>query len=317
MPNLDNPRLTDYIIKLNLTIKTSIMQDIKPLLVFATVLEQGSMNGAATALGMTPSAVSQHISRLETLHQVKLLHRSTRHLVPTDAGRALGHYCQQLQRTLNDTHTALNNLKTEAAGEVHLALTSGFIDAPALHNTLQHLQQHYPNIRPVLHVADNLADLQQGGIDIAIRGGDHALDNPDLIARPLATWHWQICAAPAYLAQHTPITHPNQLHQHHWLHFLPIRSILQRDGESYLLDIANSIPCYQLAATRSLTAAGLGLSLQLAGEIKTWVEQGRLNIVLPDWHLPAVHLYAVTPYRVQSAKTEAVMNVLLHYFHNH
>ena len=68
------------------------MQDIKPLLVFATVLEQGSMNGAATALGMTPSAVSQHISRLETLHQVKLLHRSTRHLVPTDAGRALGHY---------------------------------------------------------------------------------------------------------------------------------------------------------------------------------------------------------------------------------
>ena len=58
------------------------MQDIKPLLVFATVLEHGSMNAAAAALGMTPSAVSQHINRLETLHGIKLLNRSTRSLSP-------------------------------------------------------------------------------------------------------------------------------------------------------------------------------------------------------------------------------------------
>ena len=290
------------------------MQDIKPLLVFAAVLQHGSMNAAALVLGMTPSAVSQHISRLETLHQVKLLHRSTRRLAPTDAGRTLGNHCHHLQRILTDTHTALNNLKTEAAGEIRLALTSGLIDAPALHKSLKQLQQHYPNIQPVLHVADTLADLQQGGIDIAIRGGDHALDHPDLIARPLTTWHWQICAAPAYLAQHSPITHPNQLHQHQWLHFLPIRSILQRAEEHYLLDISHSIACHQLAAARSLSAAGLGLSLQLAGEVTDWVAQGRLSIVLPDWQLPAVHLYAVTPYRVQSAKTEAVMNILLSNF---
>ena len=52
------------------------MQDIKPLLVFAAVLEHGSMNAAANALGMTPSAVSQHVSRLEAQHGVKLLHRA-------------------------------------------------------------------------------------------------------------------------------------------------------------------------------------------------------------------------------------------------
>jgi len=65
------------------------MDDLKPLLAFAAVLEHGSMNAAAKALGMTPSAVSQHISRLEKLHGVKLLHRSTRRLAPTDAGQAL------------------------------------------------------------------------------------------------------------------------------------------------------------------------------------------------------------------------------------
>ena len=62
------------------------MQDIKPLLVFAAVLEHGSMNAAAAALGMTPSAVSQHVGRLERQYGVKLLNRSTRRMAPTEAG---------------------------------------------------------------------------------------------------------------------------------------------------------------------------------------------------------------------------------------
>ena len=98
-----------------------IMDDLKPLLVFAAVLEHGSMNAAAQALAMTPSAVSQHIARLENLHGVKLLHRSTRRVSPTDAGAALGQYCRRLNATLHDTRLALANLKTEIAGEVRLA----------------------------------------------------------------------------------------------------------------------------------------------------------------------------------------------------
>ena len=79
------------------------MDDLKPLLAFAAVLEHGSMNAAAQALGMTPSAVSQHISRLEKLHGVKLLHRSTRRLAPTDAGQALAAHCRRLLATVQDT----------------------------------------------------------------------------------------------------------------------------------------------------------------------------------------------------------------------
>ncbi|WP_373746968.1 LysR family transcriptional regulator [Neisseria dentiae] len=286
------------------------MQDIKPLLVFAAVLEHGSMNAAAAALGMTPSAVSQHITRLESLHGVKLLNRSTRHLAPTDAGRALAVHCGRLRRTLADTQTALDNLKTEAAGEVHLAITSGLADTQMFQTALKRLQREYPNIRPVLHVGDRLLDLQQGGIDIAIRGGEHSLDNPDLIARHLVAWPWQICAAPDYLAQHPPITRPEQLHGHRWLHFLPVRITLRHGTESYLLDIADSMPCNQLTTVRSLTVGGVGLSLQLEGEVRQYVRQGRLAVVLPEWSLPVVNLYAVTSYRVQSAKTEAALRVL-------
>ncbi|WP_373754224.1 LysR family transcriptional regulator [Neisseria weixii] len=286
------------------------MQDIKPLLVFAAVLEHGSMNAAAAALSMTPSAVSQHINRLESLHGIKLLNRNTRNLSPTDAGRALGSYCRRLQATLADTRAVIDHLKTEPAGSLHIALTSSILDAPAFQTALPRLHNEFPKIHPVLHFNDTLDNLQQAEIDLAIRGGGHALDDPNLVARHLVTWQYQICAAPDYLAQHAPITHPNQLHAHRWLHFLPLRTSLHCGSEHYFLEIENSLYCSHLAAVRTLTEQGFGLSLQVSGEITDAATQGRLNIVLPDWTLPAVNLYVVTPYRVQSAKTEAAVTIL-------
>lgn len=287
------------------------MQDIKPLLVFAAVLEHGSMNAAAQSLGMTPSAVSQHITRLENTHGVKLLHRSTRRLTPTDAGQALAQYCQRLRHTLADTMQALDNLKTEAAGNLHIALPSGMALAPPFQTALQRLQNEYPEIRPQLHFSDTLVDLKQESIDIALRGGHSALDAPDLVARKLATWRWHICAAPQYLAAHEPITRPEQLHGHRWLHYLPIRLMLNCGGQHYRLDIENSIMCSQLAAVNTLTLAGAGLSVQLDGEVQKALSDGLLQTVLPEWEQAPMDIYAVTSYRVQSAKTEAAMRILL------
>ncbi|MDO4249495.1 MAG: LysR family transcriptional regulator [Neisseria sp.] len=286
------------------------MQDTKPLLVFASVLEHGSMNAAAQALGMTPSAVSQHVTRLESLHGVKLLHRSTRRLSPTDAGRSVGAYCMRLKNTLSDAHQALDNLKNEAAGEVRLAVASGMADAPAFQTALKRLRQLHPNIRLRLYFGDEVADLREGGIDIALRGGEHALADTDLVARHLAAWPWQICAAPAYLAQQGAVTRPEQLNRLHWLHYLPVNTTLRRGAESWRLNVTESLFCNQLSAVRTLTLGGLGVSMQLAGDTADLVAQGRLVVLLPEWTLPSVNIYAVMPHRVQSAKTEAVVRIL-------
>ncbi|TNH05142.1 LysR family transcriptional regulator [Testudinibacter sp. TR-2022] len=291
------------------------MQEIKPLLVLAAVLQYGSMNEAAKVLNMTPSAVSQHIAKLEQRHKVKLLHRSTRRLTPTDAGRELQQYCLRLQYALGDTLQALDNLKVEAAGELNIALPSGMASAPAFQQALKKLHQDYPEIQPVLHFSDSLADLKQGNIDIALRGGEHALQAPDLIARPLAEWRWLICAAPDYLAAREPIQRPEQLLAQHWLHYLPIKRIPMRfERESYVLEIADSLHCNQISAVYQLTLAGVGLSMQLNGEVATPLAQGQLQVVLPQWQLPALTIYAVTSYRVQSAKTEVALKILQHYF---
>lgn len=127
------------------------MDDLKPLLAFAAVLEHGSMNAAAQALGMTPSAVSQHISRLEKLHGVKLLHRSTRRLAPTDAGQALAAHCRRLLATVQDTRTALDGLKTDIAGSVRLAAPTGLVNAAAFQHALRRIRREHPALSLELH----------------------------------------------------------------------------------------------------------------------------------------------------------------------
>ncbi len=286
------------------------MDDLKPLLVFAAVLEHGSMNAAAQALAMTPSAVSQHIARLENLHGVKLLHRSTRRVSPTDAGAALGQYCRRLNATLHDTRLALANLKTEIAGEVRLAAPTSMANAAAFQRALRRIGDEHPALRLQLHFGEALADLRSGAIDIALRGGNHALDAPDLVARHLADWRWQICAAPAWLERAPPIHAPADLLRQRWLHHLPLHLEMQRGEERHLLDIEDSLYCNQLAAVRVLCEAGLGLALMLEGEAADALDSGRLQRVLPEWTLPAVSIYAVTPHRVQAAKIAAVLAIL-------
>ena len=99
---------------------------------------------------MTPSAVSQHIARLENLHGVKLLHRSTRRVSPTDAGAALGQYCRRLNATLHDTRLALANLKTEIAGEVRLAAPTSMANAAAFQRALRRIGDEHPAFAPAI-----------------------------------------------------------------------------------------------------------------------------------------------------------------------
>ena len=95
-----------------------------------------------------------------------------------------------------------------------------------------------------------------------------------------------------------------------WLHHLPLHLEIQRGEARYLLDIEDSLYCNQLVAVRVLCEAGLGLALMLEGEAAAALACGRLQRVLPEWTLPAVSIYAVTPHRVQAAKIAAVLAIL-------
>ena len=182
--------------------------------------------------------------------------------------------------------------------------------APAFQCALQRIGEEHPALRLQLHFGEALADLRSGAIDIALRGGEHALDAPDLVARHLADWRWIICAAPAWLERAPPIVSPADLGKQRWLHHLPLRREMRRGEERFLLDIEDTLYCNQLAAVRDLCEAGLGLALMLDGEAAGALRSGRLRQVLPEWSFATAAIHAVTPHRVQAAKVAAVLKVL-------
>ena len=193
---------------------------------------------------------------------------------------------------------------------MRLTAPTSLATATAFQQALQRIAREHPALRLHLSFGEAIADLRSGTIDIALRGGEHALDAPDLVARHLADWRWLICAAPAYLQEAAPIASPADLPGQRWLLHQPLHLEMRSAAARYLLDIEDGLYCNQLAAVGHLCEAGLGLTLILDGEAQGALQAGRLQQVLPEWSLPTVSIYAVTPHRVQAAKVAAVLQVL-------
>ena len=150
-------------------------------------------------------------------------------------------------------------------------------------------------------------------MDIALRGGEHALDDENLVARFLTRQQWRICASPAYLAAHT-VEKPQDLAALDWLYYAPANLPMHRGTDFFTLHIGQGLHCSQLGALTELVNAGLGVAIFLDGDVAADLASRRLKAVLPDWRLPEIDVYAVTPYRVQSATTETVLRILLEEF---
>src|SRR6218665_2211874 len=102
------------------------MEQLKRMALFATVVDKGSMVAAADELGMTPSAVSQQIRKLEEATQVNLLHRTTRKLTLSEAGASFYQSCAQILALAEQAEQRLAELRDAPVGELRIAAPVGF-----------------------------------------------------------------------------------------------------------------------------------------------------------------------------------------------
>ncbi|WP_159876134.1 LysR family transcriptional regulator [Aquitalea denitrificans] len=289
------------------------MDILRRMAVFATVVEQGSMVAAARTLGMTPSAVSQHVSKLEAEHGVSLLHRTTRSLTLTEAGSLFYQGCADMLAAARLAEQRLNELRDAPVGELRLSAPTGFA-GPMLTEALAPLLAAHPRLSLKLFFHDEMIDLVQHRIDLALRAGD--LKDSSLVARHLADWESVLCAAPSYLARHPAISTPEQLEGHQWVMLDHERShtwltMENPAGEVVRPMVARRVSSNNILAARQFVLAGMGLSIQPEPEVRQELAEGRLLRVLPQWRLPALGIYVVTPRRdAQPAKVRYAIEAL-------
>ncbi len=291
------------------------MDDLKRMAVFASVVQHGSMSGAARALGMSPSAVSQQVRQLEREGGVTLLHRSTRKLALTEAGQRVHAQCAAMCAAADQARAELAASREAPSGELRLSATVGFARhvAPALGTMLA----ENPALRLRLLVDDAPIDLINARIDLAVRFG--RLADSSWAARRLGTLEWWLCASPGWLAQHGQPDTPDALLAHTWLGFARednglLLNLHGPDGATRSLRVAPRIVSNNQLSIQQMCEAGLGLALMGSLDVQDALQTGRLVRLLPQWNLGTLGIWAVTPQRdAQPAKVRQAIAALHSY----
>ena len=192
------------------------LERLTGIIAFARAASLGSYTAAARVLGVSPSAVSKSVQRLEQHLGVRLFNRTTRSLSLTPEGRDLHERAMRLLREAEAIEQAAAAARSEPAGTLRITapLPLGVhVLAPAL----PRFRERYPRLAIDLRLGDHFVDLIDEGIDVAIRVGD--LSDSRLISRRLAPHRVCAFASPGYLAKRGVPRHPDDLVQHDCVNF--------------------------------------------------------------------------------------------------
>lgn len=289
-----------------------VMDDLKRMAIFAAVVQHGSMSGAAQALGMSTSAVSQQVRKLESDGGVTLLHRSTRKLALTEAGQRYHASCAAMWAAAEQARAELAASRDAPSGELRLSATVGFAlhIAPALGAMLA----AHPALRLRLLVDDAAIDLIDARIDLAVRFG--RLHDSTWAARRLCGMQWVLAASPHWVAAHGMPQEPQALMAHSWLGLARdggglIVDLQSPSGDSQSLRVEPRIASNNQLSIQQMCEAGLGLALVGSMDAHEALQAGRLVRLLPGWSFGRLDIWAVTPQRdAQPAKVRQAIAAL-------
>lgn len=272
------------------------MDRLESISTFVAVVEAGSLSAASRALRMPLATVSRKVGELETHLRVKLLERSTRRVVPTEAGQLFFQTCKRLIEELEEAERI-------ASGEYSAPRGRLVISAPLVFGRL-HLTpvvieflKAYPDVDVELRLADRIVDMVEEHVDAALRIS--RLADSGMMAIRLGEVRHSVCAAPSYLKErgmprtlddlsfHECITHASMALADEWqfqtsagLKRVPVRSrMIATTAESALAG----------------AVAGTGIARLLCYQIAEAVGAGQLVVLLRDHEPPSIPVHLVYP----------------------
>jgi DNA-binding transcriptional LysR family regulator len=268
------------------------MQDDYAL--FATVIEAGSLSGAARTLKLSPAMVSKRLAGLEQRLGARLIQRTTRRLSLTDIGQAFHEQVVAILNTIEQAEMMVAGRAGTPSGRLRVSVPTSFGRmhiAPWLKDFLD----AYPAIALEIDLTDHFVDLLAERIDVAIRIGSPP-DN-SLTAHRLAPNRRLLCASPGYVQAQGAPESPVDLDRHGLLAAtgqLPWRLMgpqgaLVIQGESLVRTNSSEV-------VRELVLAGAGIALRSTWDIAEQLRAKSLVQILPDYEGTSdVGIYAVTP----------------------
>jgi len=260
------------------------MDRLDAMRVFVTTVECGTLSAASRHLGIPLPTVSRKISELETLLGAQLLQRSSRKVVPTDAGMEYLEACKAVLRAVQEAERSVAGEYREPRGDLTVSAPIGLGRHYLLPLVVAFLQA-YPEVDVHLMLSDDIVDLQQGDPDLALRVAP--LPDGGLTATRLATTRLVVCASPQYLQSFGRPMHPGDL-VHHRL--ITKKGPLREDMWNFTInDNSVAVPIKSRLVVTTTEAAvdaaisGVGLTRLPFYEVAEAHQNGRLDVVLVEY----------------------------------
>jgi DNA-binding transcriptional LysR family regulator len=273
--------------------RTNVL-DLNHVFLFVEVVRANSFAAAARRLGMPANSVSRKIQELEAQVGTRLIHRSTRKLTLTAAGRTFFDRCAGPVSELAQAGQASVDETQLPSGVVRVAAPADFFDLFPIEWVAQFMEDH-PRVRMEFVLDDAKADLVGEGIDVALRAAHFVDDN--LIGQKIVATHFELVASPSYLevngtpptlaalTGHDCLPQSNRTGPVTWV-------LVGPDGETEI-EVSSRFRANTSRAVQRAAVAGLGIALLPHPVIAADLAAGRLVRVLPEFRRDGADFYAV------------------------
>ena len=269
------------------------MDRLTAMQVFVEVAEAGSFSAAADTLGMSRAMVTRYVGELEQWLGARLLQRTTRSVTLTDAGESCLRRSQQMLALMENVEEETSSQGDALHGQLRITCSVSFAYAQMAAAVADFLQA-YPRLKIDLNASEGALNLVEARIDLAIRIS--AEPDPALIGRVLAPCDSVLVASPAYLAIHGVPALPADLASHRCLSYANFgKSIWRftRGDEKAEVRISSQFSANEATALLRAALAAGGIALQPTYLVSPHLADGSLQVVLPDWKLPGMSIYAL------------------------
>lgn len=291
------------------------MNRLASLRIFVAIVETRSFTAVADKLRLSRAVVSKAVSDLERSLGARLLERTTRHVRVNEVGAAYYEKCIHILAALEEADLSVRQLHDEPRGVLRVNAPISFATLH-LRPVITRYLATYPEVRLSLTLTDRFVDLIDEGFDVAIRIGK--LEESSLIARKLAPARRVLCASPAYLKEHGVPRTPADLAKHSCMPYTATAhegwKLCGPDGE-HVVHTTGPLASNNGDMLHCAAANGLGIALLPTFIVGPDLQNGVLQIVLPEYMSSDLSIYALyPPTRHLAAKVRTFIDVLATYF---
>ncbi|MEZ8832448.1 LysR family transcriptional regulator [Vibrio cyclitrophicus] len=275
------------------------MDKLEAMNVFVTIVERGSLSAAAEHLDLSRTKVTRYLGELESWMDTRLLHRTTRRLSLTSAGKETLGVARELLALEASLAGIRNQNREDLKGQLRITASYSIVDS-FLMDAINRFITKWPEVSIDVISTDQTVNLVESRIDLAIRITNEL--TPNIVAKQLGECRSVICASPQYLQKKGTPANAQDLAHHNCLSFSYFgRTAWTFHGPngSESVPIKGNISANTSEVLLSATLKGNGISMLPFPSVEALVRQGQLVQLLPEWKPKILGVHAIYGTRKQ------------------